>query len=171
MPRPAVSICVPLGHPSFLPHVHLVPEFADHGSARLAALCSLQVLSTTVFFFVHVPSTVVGHRDPATHCLRLPIQYWWVGPDSQRREVSDTVALLWDSPSATPPPPWDTARCFWVLGYGHPEQTMALCASSAQPPRADYARPRDLFYSALRLVGYLPRSKYTDLWIRLRHAP
>ena len=64
----------------------------------------LQVLSTIVVFSVHVPSTVVGHRDLATHRLRLPIQDWWVGPDSQRREVSDAVALLWDSPSATPAP-------------------------------------------------------------------
>ena len=39
-----------------------------------------------------------------------------------------------------PPPPWDIARCLWVLGYGHPERTIALYAWSAQPPRADYAR-------------------------------
>ena len=129
----------------------------------------LQVLSTIVSFFVHVPSTVAGHRDPATHRLRLPMQYWWVGPGSQRREVEDVSALLWDSPVVTPPPPRDTARCFWVLGYGHPERTIALYASHAWAPRAVYAHLRDLFYHALRLVGYLPLSKYTDLWIRVRH--
>ena len=88
----------------------------------------LQVLSTIVSFSVHVPSTAAGHRDPATHRLRLPTQYWWVGPDNQRREVIDAVTLLWDSPSATPPSPWDTARCFWVLGHGHPERTIAIYA-------------------------------------------
>ena len=92
----------------------------------------LQVLSTIVSFSVHVPSTV--DRDPATHRLRLPMQYWWVGPRSQRHDVKDADTLLWGSPSATPPPPWDTARCFWVLGYGHSERTIAIYAPRAQPP-------------------------------------
>ena len=91
------------------------------------------------------------------------MQYWWVGPGTQRRDVQDVNTLLWDSPSAAPPPSWDTARCFWVLGYGHPERTIAIYAPRAQPPKADYAHLRDLFYEALRLVGYLPHSKYTDL--------
>ena len=92
----------------------------------------LQVLSIIVSFSVHVTSTVACHRDLATHRLRLPMQHWWVGPDSQRREVQDVDALLWDSAAVTPPPPWDTARCFWVLGYGHPECTIALYAPHAR---------------------------------------
>uniref|UniRef100_A0A7S4LFF8 Uncharacterized protein n=1 Tax=Eutreptiella gymnastica TaxID=73025 RepID=A0A7S4LFF8_9EUGL len=101
-----------------------------------------RILSTIVPFSVHVPSAVAGHRDPATQRLHLPMQYWWVGQDSQRRDISSATALLWDSPTVPPPPPWNTGRRLWVLSYGRPERSMVLYVPHAHPLVNDHVSLR-----------------------------
>ena len=115
----------------------------------------LQVLSTMVFFVVMCrPQLQVTEIRTLTLYVSPYSIGGWVPTTSGEKSVMPlhcygTARRL---PPPPPPPPWDTARCLWVLGYGHPERTIALYASSATP-QGGLCPPSGPFLSGLTSCG------------------
>ena len=105
VPRPSVRVRFLLVRPSLFPHVHLVFEFANHGGARLAALCPLRGLAHYRVFFC--ACAVYSCRSPrSSHSPVASPHAVLVGGPQQPTSCSQRCRYTtMGQPVGYPPPP------------------------------------------------------------------